>query len=308
MKKIVALVLSLVMALSLCTVAFAADPLFDKDGDEIPNFNVEVEKVEAKYDADRTDLPFAGNLEYYAGDNGCGYKVVTDKKDAEYSISVGKTVIYLALIEDSGLGSVGYNYKGQNANKVYVWDCKEGLHEAGYKFTDEDGNIVLTKKCDAAAAEYYLLVGTEIIPVREMTSDEWIAGGHALYQVSKDAVRPNVYSFKCAGCGTEFYGSYSTNFGPDGAVFYDANYAAHLTSSLDAGGKFGWDALQKLPAYTKLVNENLYIWTKDADAGKTPATGVNSPKTFDAGIAMYVGMSLLSVAGGAVVIGKKKEF
>ena len=33
-----------------------------------------------------------------------------------------------------------------------------------------------------------------------------------------------------------------------------------------------------------------------------------SAKTFDAGIAMYVGMSLLSVAGGAVVIGKKKEF
>ena len=36
--------------------------------------------------------------------------------------------------------------------------------------------------------------------------------------------------------------------------------------------------------------------------------GVDSAKTFDAGVAMYVGMSLLSVAGGAVVIGKKKEF
>ena len=33
-----------------------------------------------------------------------------------------------------------------------------------------------------------------------------------------------------------------------------------------------------------------------------------SPKTFDAGIAMYVGMALTSVAGSAVVIGKKKEF
>ena len=45
--------------------------------------------------------------------------------------------------------------------------------------------------------------------------------------------------------------------------------------------------------------------------GKTdtkPADGVTSAKTFDAGVAMYVGMSLLSVAGGAVVIGKKKEF
>ena len=34
----------------------------------------------------------------------------------------------------------------------------------------------------------------------------------------------------------------------------------------------------------------------------------NSPKTFDAGVAMYAGMALMSVAGSAVVIGKKKEF
>ena len=44
-------------------------------------------------------------------------------------------------------------------------------------------------------------------------------------------------------------------------------------------------------------------------ASTTPSTGTNkSPKTFDAGIAMYVGMALTSVAGSAVVIGKKKEF
>lgn len=41
--------------------------------------------------------------------------------------------------------------------------------------------------------------------------------------------------------------------------------------------------------------------TKD---GKT----VESGKTFDAGIALYVGLSVLSVTGGALVIGKKKEF
>ena len=43
----------------------------------------------------------------------------------------------------------------------------------------------------------------------------------------------------------------------------------------------------------------------------TPSTGTTtkpSPKTFDAGIAMYVGMALTSVAGSALVIGKKKEF
>ena len=46
-------------------------------------------------------------------------------------------------------------------------------------------------------------------------------------------------------------------------------------------------------------------------AGKTNNGGnttSGSPKTFDAGVAMYAGMALMSVAGSAVVIGKKKEF
>ena len=54
----------------------------------------------------------------------------------------------------------------------------------------------------------------------------------------------------------------------------------------------------------------MYVLTGTATAtpsGSTTGT-TTSPKTFDAGIAMYVGMALTSVAGSAVVIGKKKEF
>lgn len=43
------------------------------------------------------------------------------------------------------------------------------------------------------------------------------------------------------------------------------------------------------------------------DTTKTDGKKVESGKTFDAGIAMYVGLSVLSVTGGALVIGKKKE-
>lgn len=42
------------------------------------------------------------------------------------------------------------------------------------------------------------------------------------------------------------------------------------------------------------------------DTTKTDGKKVESGKTFDAGIAMYVGLSVLSVTGGALVIGKKK--
>lgn len=40
----------------------------------------------------------------------------------------------------------------------------------------------------------------------------------------------------------------------------------------------------------------------------TDGKKVTSGKTFDAGVAVYVGMSVLSVTGGALVIGKKKRF
>ena len=55
-----------------------------------------------------------------------------------------------------------------------------------------------------------------------------------------------------------------------------------------------------------------YTWQLKAGSNGSGSSNtgkpVASPKTFDAGIAAYVGLSLLSVAGGAVVIGKKKEF
>lgn len=49
-------------------------------------------------------------------------------------------------------------------------------------------------------------------------------------------------------------------------------------------------------------------WYFPAAAAATTTTGVTSAKTFDAGVAMYAGLALMSVAGSAVVIGKKKEF
>ena len=47
--------------------------------------------------------------------------------------------------------------------------------------------------------------------------------------------------------------------------------------------------------------------SKNNTTKKDDGKKVESGKTFDAGIAMYVGLSVLSVTGGALVIGKKKE-
>ena len=58
--------------------------------------------------------------------------------------------------------------------------------------------------------------------------------------------------------------------------------------------------------YKKATNNGGNTDTKD-DNTKNDGKKVESGKTFDAGIALYVGLSVLSVTGGALVIGKKKE-
>ena len=64
----------------------------------------------------------------------------------------------------------------------------------------------------------------------------------------------------------------------------------------------------KTKSHEQLSNGDLIEFSYTVGTPAADKSGVTSAKTFDAGVAMYVGMSLLSVAGGAVVIGKKKEF
>ena len=84
------------------------------------------------------------------------------------------------------------------------------------------------------------------------------------------------------------------NVVPDKVVlFVDDNEKDTMKFTLDAAE---WKALPG----TKRPSSNV--------TSGTATENKPSPKTFDAGIAMYVGMALTSVAGSAVVIGKKKEF
>ena len=76
-------------------------------------------------------------------------------------------------------------------------------------------------------------------------------------------------------------------------LFVDDNEMGAMEFTLDAAE---WKALPG----TKRPSSNV--------TNGTATENKPSPKTFDAGIAMYVGMALTSVAGSAVVIGKKKEF
>lgn len=315
MKKIVALVLSLVMALSLCTVAFA-------DG-----YDIEVTKKgeHTKYDELKSVAQTDTVLPHYEGKANGEWFVETADPDVYDSASNfivtyqrdGK-IVYLLRVEKDDLkvnalkadAVAEHKYVGCGDNNAKApKDCYKDVKNSNYWI-----------KSDADDAVAYVTVDGDydnVVAVRAATvfgkdgnwdrNSEVVPSGHLMVLVKKNVeyktstdgkIVKDVNEYKCYFCNRTFYGSnyqYST---PETADVYSSEYAKQL---VNAGFVNVADGV--------ILGDVAYYWTTDKDNGtKADNKGVNSAKTFDAGVAMYVGMSLLSVAGGAVVIGKKKEF
>ena len=313
MKKIVALVLSLVMALSLATVAFAAETY-----DILARPNTDGKAVTTAEYVKETN----GHLAYFQGANGVKYIAVADASDSKWGGQAAFTVMFdgkevqlLANPYDNKLNSIKvtavkeHKFVGCGDENSKIGADVYVDADGNYYVLDDNGTIALNidgtyegvKTARAAA----VFSKTSSLPT---TQDDWdvIPETHVLVLVKENIeyksaatgnkVVKNVNEYKCAFCGKTYYGSEYNYSTPETAVKYDVAYASHV-----AAAKF-----VKLGATDKLADVP-FIWTSDV-ADTKPADGVSSAKTFDAGVAMYVGMSLLSVAGGAVVIGKKKEF
>ena len=264
MKKIIATVLAMVMALALCTTAFAATTytLGTADGHELvektaTNYVTRyVDKTDGKVYVVTTDAT-ATATELYI--NGVGAEIYLE--EAAAANNFGKYTVAAKAVEapepvDQKCGDV-INGNLYVANNTYY---EVATYEAGAKdlvWLNVDGSIVCAKE--------HALTLDDIVP-------------HTPSAVYSDDGK--VVGFTCSKCDAKLA------------------YTKSLADALKSG---------KIYQVKEVGTDTYYVMYTAATTGTT-TENKPSPKTFDAGIAMYVGMALTSVAGSAVVIGKKKEF
>ena len=274
MKKIIATVLAMVMALALCTTAFAAEQTYDF-----------YDAKTGKNDGLAASAVLVYNKAVTTGTRSIAYYTVKDSTsvtsklvecaaaDADYIVKyAGTDKIAMYMAKTNGT----YNYEG----KLYTdfgKNCGQYNKDTNvYADTVKFYTAVVDKKdtvklfAAQTAGGTFLLVDGVVVEVKDLGELSAVVEQHTW------VIDRTKMTAKCSSCGTTAKLYEKASEVPAGATYENV-----------AGGLF------------------LVV---DKTSAK-PADGTNtSPKTFDAGIAMYVGMALTSVAGSAVVIGKKKEF
>ena len=280
MKKIIATVLAMVMALALCTTAFATTysdaytwnntgwTKYDLDGKSIAYTAPTEVKTNGKVTS--------GTVGYYAVQGIDGNLVEVAKADATFQMKVDGVVKYLAPCAYTAYTAVGTSVKA--GTKCGDYD-KDEYGSAKLVKVEDDLYVVSDN------GETHILLNGSVVPATKVDEPKTVA--HQWATIEGKIVLDEDDLAKLA----EVKGT---------VVCKACNTKATVTNDR---------ATIPTDATVMEVTDGVWMfWAKGTTAGTTTSTTASSPKTFDAGIAMYVGMALTSVAGSAVVIGKKKEF
>ena len=310
MKKIIATVLAMVMALALCTTAFAANWITNKanvptaeNGDVVAateTWNNTKKDLTAVVEQDHdTYWTATGNLYYVWNKDSGKFIQITDAQQAiiaagyEDTKVIVKEIAAAATCEDDGYNVTVYTNLDEDAKYVKVDDVdafnKKQTVESDKMVYDEEDIVYFGTSYTNAIA--YL--GVDDVEGNDLPAGHILVKDGTTYGTAKADV------YKCALCGGRFVTVLNSETGSLKSEYYAANNTAAVAAYAAKNGIVS----------SKLVKTATTLYTVEAGAATTtPAGNTTSPKTFDAGIAMYVGMALTSVAGSAVVIGKKKEF
>ena len=287
MKKIIATVLAMVMALALCTTAFAASKyvLYDEDK---KSTDIMVTKTDAS-SKNKTTLYYT----YVDENDTTHYLVPADKSNYDGYVE-GNYVKEVNADEDTIDDFISYadgklvKMTAKSGEKVER-NCTTSVFDTDVYFDKDNAAFV---KVEDGTGTYNMLYNGVILSVDDVTDE--IAEGSHLW-IKGDKVDDGIYNVKCASCGATAVAYETLKLaGTKTVVKYDQAKGIATANDMEKN----WEG--------DLLDSDWYVTTSASTDTKTD--GNKSPKTFDAGIAMYVGMALTSVAGSAVVIGKKKEF
>ena len=287
MKKIIATVLAMVMALALCTTAFAASKyvLYDEDK---KSTDIMVTKTDAS-SKNKTTLYYT----YVDENDATHYLVPADKSNYDGYVE-GNYVKEVNADGDTIDNFISYadgklvKMTAKSGEKVER-NCTTSVFDTDVYFDKDNAAFV---KVEDGTGTYNMLYNGVILSVDDVTDE--IAEGSHLW-IKGDKVDDGIYNVKCASCGATAVAYETLKLaGTKTVVKYDQAKGIATANDMEKN----WEG--------DLLDSDWYVTTSASTDTKTD--GNKSPKTFDAGIAMYVGMALTSVAGSAVVIGKKKEF
>ncbi len=316
MKKIIATVLAMVMALALCTVAFAdaitekgavatantgdtvaADVTWNNTGKALTATKSTNEPMDTYWTANGEGLYYVWNADMakFVQITNNEKAVIDAGYDKTTKLVLDKNAVAATCTDAGSLFNVYSNVAGTASyvlvSDVVAYNAKQT--KDADKIAEPDTKYFFGTKSSNVVAYYAAGTGANQV-------DYALKAGHVLVKdgTTYGTAKSDVY--KCAICGNRYVIGPTVDTGDLKSEFYTYDPVT-VASYANEHGILLKNILRS--------NATLYL----VEAGKTTGTTTGtttkpSPKTFDAGIAMYVGMALTSVAGSAVVIGKKKEF
>ena len=293
MKKIVALILALVMVMGLATVASAATTevqgsykitaTTDKTDTRTDVTKLTLTSAVAPVDVDEDGIydeagDKKGAVAYYTTTTKHGstkFVQVPSVDKATHTLYLADGItpyMYLAMLPTQGevynTGAVVFTDFGKDCNQ-YKW-ADVDADETYYMY---QGKIYVK----SATGSVNFMVGNEFVQADVVTGGSWVA--HTpVYTQDKDGTVTAIACSKCDAMGV-----------------ICANYAALPTAIKNA------NLYSPVPGSTTKV----FYWAAGTVVEAPETDKVESAETFDAGIAMYVGMSVMAAAGSAVVLKKK---
>ncbi len=311
MKKIIATVLAMVMALALCTTAFAAEVTEKANVDTAAGGDTVAATVtwnntgKALVKMISSNAPYT---HYWQAEGGLYY--VWDKDtakfvqitDAEQQIIAAGYTDTKVIVKDIAAAATctddGYNvtvYTNLEETQKYVKVADVDAFNA--KQTSDDDKMIY----DETLVVYFGTKYSNAVAYLPVTAvSNALAAGHILVKDGTTYGTAKADVYKCALCGNRYVTVLNSDTKTLKSERYTYTNSPAVASYANANGIVSSKLLKSAAT--------LYLVEAGKTTGTTTGGNTTSPKTFDAGIAMYVGMALTSVAGSAVVIGKKKEF